>query len=133
MVILQLRAILEYFILYLEAGEDFRMSTNIYNPDVTRKKTVYNTFKILKYNAEKERMTKQHHLSIQHCEMMGLILKFQQRLEVSPTISRPNVAELPDGESNFGRDTTGNYETKAEGAAAEEEEEEVEEEEEEGK
>ena len=77
--------------------------------------------------------------------MMGLILKFQQSLNISPTTSRPKVAALPDGESNAGKDATGNYEKKAEkeaaapaAAAAEpaepaESEEEEEEEEEEGK
>ena len=79
---LHLRANLEYFILYLEAGKVFSVSTNIYNPDVVSKKAVYYTFKDFKYNTEKGRMTKQHHLSIHHCEMMGLILKLQQRLEV---------------------------------------------------
>ena len=45
MVIWNLRAILEYFVLYLEVGEDFRVSTNNYNPDVISKKAVYYTFK----------------------------------------------------------------------------------------
>ena len=114
MVIFHLRAILQYFILYLEAGEVFRVSTNIYNPDDISKKAVYYTFKTFKYNADNGRMTKQHHLSIHHCGMMGLILKFQQRLEISPTTSRPKVAELPDGESNVGKDATRSYERKAE-------------------
>ena len=142
MVILHLRAVLEYFILYLEAVEVFRVSTNICNPDVVSRKAANYTFKKFKYNAENGRMSKRHLLSIHHREKMGLIFKFQQRLNISPTTSRPKVAELPDGKSSVGRDATGNYEKKAgEEAAApaaaapaqKEEEEEEEEEEEKGK
>ena len=89
MVILHLRAFLESFILFLEAEEILRASINIYNPDVISKKEVYYPFKNFRYNAENGRMTKQHHLIIHHCEMMRLISKFQQKLEISPTTTRP--------------------------------------------
>ena len=76
--------------------------------DVISKEAVFYTFKKFKYNAENGRMTKQHHLSIHHCEMMGLILKFHQSLEISSIASRPKEPELPDSESSVGRDATGN-------------------------
>ena len=46
-------------------------------------------------------------------------------MEISPTTSRPKVAELSDGESNVGRDATGNFEKKAGEEEEEEEEEEA--------
>ena len=69
------------FLSNLGEHDVFRVSTNIYNVDLVSKKAVYYTLKAFKFNQDKDRMEKKFHLSIHHCELMGLVLKYRSWLE----------------------------------------------------